>query len=58
MNPNDEAELRLITLTTMPRLLKECQSPFCKNKQLAWFYDQVRGIMERNQKKGGLEDGK
>jgi len=56
MNQNYEDELRLITLTTMPQLLAGCVSPLCKNRQLDWFYKQVKDIMERDQKRRVLKD--
>ena len=40
-------ELVLITFTTMPQVLSECNIKECKYNTLKWFYDQVTDILQR-----------
>ena len=50
LSKNRVDELVLITLTTMPQVLIECNIKECKYNTLQWFYDQVTDILQRQLK--------
>ena len=47
LSKNRVDELVLITFTTMPRRMEECNIKECKYNTLKWFYDQVTDILQR-----------